>query len=356
LAPSPWRGRPPRLRGREVFQEPAALAGHLRRVGQGPRCRAPVTFRGVPVGSVTDIKVVVDPATHQMHTPVVFEITADRLTTSHGGPASPLLRDRSYAPALFPARAACPAGSPELRDRPATHKPRLLPRGPAPAHVRRGGGDPEVPDDALDPARVHAGARACRPRRRRARPAHRLARHLEAGERAGSAHRARRGEHHPSRIHCPRTQHEPPYRRAGAHAQGRRRQFDPDAPGRPGPREPHRWAGRAGGGRHLQACGPSGAAGEHGDAPRPHPDPGRRPGDPAGISPRPPGRSGPRWSKRRRPWPPSRARSRNAPRSSTTSGPRCRTPPPPPAPCGCWLPSSNVTRMPCCSGNRREAE
>ena len=43
------------------------------------------------------------------------------------------------------------------------------------------------------------------------------------------------------------------------------------------------------------------------------------------------------------------------PRSSTTSGPRCRTSPPPPAPCGCWLPSSNVTRMPCCSGNRREA-
>ena len=62
---------------------------------------APVTFRGVPVGSVTDIKVVVDPATHQVHTPVVFEITADRLTTLHGGAVAPLLRDRSYAPALF---------------------------------------------------------------------------------------------------------------------------------------------------------------------------------------------------------------------------------------------------------------
>lgn len=61
---------------------------------------APVTFRGVPVGSVTDIKVVVDPSTQQGRTPVVFEVTADRLITLQGTPAE-FIRDRSYAPALF---------------------------------------------------------------------------------------------------------------------------------------------------------------------------------------------------------------------------------------------------------------
>jgi len=61
---------------------------------------APVTFRGVPVGSVTEIRVVVDPRTQQARTPVVFEITADRLVTPQGTPIE-FLRDRSYAPALF---------------------------------------------------------------------------------------------------------------------------------------------------------------------------------------------------------------------------------------------------------------
>jgi paraquat-inducible protein B len=62
---------------------------------------APVTFRGVPVGSVTDIKVVVDPGTHQVYTLVVFAITPDRLTTPQGGAVAPLMRDRRYGPALF---------------------------------------------------------------------------------------------------------------------------------------------------------------------------------------------------------------------------------------------------------------
>jgi paraquat-inducible protein B len=61
---------------------------------------APVTFRGIPVGNVTDIKVVLDPTTQQARTSVTFEITADRVTTPQGTPLK-FVRDQSYAPALF---------------------------------------------------------------------------------------------------------------------------------------------------------------------------------------------------------------------------------------------------------------
>jgi paraquat-inducible protein B len=48
---------------------------------------APVTFRGVKVGAVTDIKVVVDPKEGQIRIPVFFEIEADRIAEVGGGGA-----------------------------------------------------------------------------------------------------------------------------------------------------------------------------------------------------------------------------------------------------------------------------
>lgn len=46
---------------------------------------SPVTFQGVKVGTVTDIRVVVDPKTLTIRTPVFFEIEAHRFTDAAGG-------------------------------------------------------------------------------------------------------------------------------------------------------------------------------------------------------------------------------------------------------------------------------
>ncbi len=61
---------------------------------------APVTFRGVKVGSVTDIKVVLDPKMIQVRTPVVFEIEADRITEAGGQPVQ-FTQDREGAKLAF---------------------------------------------------------------------------------------------------------------------------------------------------------------------------------------------------------------------------------------------------------------
>ena len=45
---------------------------------------APVTFRGVRVGTVTDIKAVIDRQAKQIRTPVFFQIEADRITDAQG--------------------------------------------------------------------------------------------------------------------------------------------------------------------------------------------------------------------------------------------------------------------------------
>ncbi len=45
---------------------------------------SPVTFNGVKVGSVTDIKVVVNPKELKLHRPVFFELEADRFTAAPG--------------------------------------------------------------------------------------------------------------------------------------------------------------------------------------------------------------------------------------------------------------------------------
>src|SRR5258708_13776693 len=46
---------------------------------------APVTFNGVKIGSVTDLRVVIDPRDESIHTPVFFKIDARHLHDAGGG-------------------------------------------------------------------------------------------------------------------------------------------------------------------------------------------------------------------------------------------------------------------------------
>jgi paraquat-inducible protein B len=61
---------------------------------------APVTFRGVRVGTVTDIKVVLDPKKDEVRIPVFFELEADRITQL-GGKDTLFQKDRPRAHHLF---------------------------------------------------------------------------------------------------------------------------------------------------------------------------------------------------------------------------------------------------------------
>lgn len=54
---------------------------------KGLNVGAPVTFRGVKVGSVTEIRVTVDPRDMSIRTPVIIELAADRFTLVGGGTA-----------------------------------------------------------------------------------------------------------------------------------------------------------------------------------------------------------------------------------------------------------------------------
>jgi paraquat-inducible protein B len=45
---------------------------------------SPVTFRGVKIGQVVDVKVVINPADMSMHRPILIEIEADRISTPSG--------------------------------------------------------------------------------------------------------------------------------------------------------------------------------------------------------------------------------------------------------------------------------
>jgi len=79
------------LGGGTVFQHRQFWEAYFDESIKGLAIGAPVTFRGVKVGSVTDIRVVVNrdatPATVTtgvMHTPVFFEISANRIEDTAG--------------------------------------------------------------------------------------------------------------------------------------------------------------------------------------------------------------------------------------------------------------------------------
>jgi paraquat-inducible protein B len=86
--------------GGKFFRSTQRWVAYFDESVKGLAIGAPVTFRGVKVGSVVDIKVVLDPKTVQVRTPVVFEIEANRITEP-GGRAVPFTEDREGAKLAF---------------------------------------------------------------------------------------------------------------------------------------------------------------------------------------------------------------------------------------------------------------
>lgn len=66
--------------GGKFFRQTRTLVAYFEESVKGVSIGAPVTFQGVKVGAVTDVKVVIDPKTLTITTPVFFEIDAARLT------------------------------------------------------------------------------------------------------------------------------------------------------------------------------------------------------------------------------------------------------------------------------------
>ena len=81
------------LGGGRLFQHRQFWEAYFDESIKGLAIGAPVTFRGVKVGSVTDIRVVVDRGAKAVRIPVIFELEADRFTDSQGAEL-PLAKDR----------------------------------------------------------------------------------------------------------------------------------------------------------------------------------------------------------------------------------------------------------------------
>jgi paraquat-inducible protein B len=88
------------LGGGKFFRPTQRWVAYFDESIRGLAIGAPVTFRGVKVGSVSDITVVVDREARVVRIPVIFEIEADRLTESGGGQVQ-LLQDRAGARIAF---------------------------------------------------------------------------------------------------------------------------------------------------------------------------------------------------------------------------------------------------------------
>ena len=71
--------------GGRFFRQVKPLVAYFEESVKGVSIGAPVTFQGAKIGTVTDVRVVIDPVTMGIVTPVFFEIDAGRLTESSGG-------------------------------------------------------------------------------------------------------------------------------------------------------------------------------------------------------------------------------------------------------------------------------
>jgi paraquat-inducible protein B len=71
--------------GGRFFEDTQVMALFFDESIKGLAVGSPVTFRGVKVGSVTDIRVVVDRQTAELRTPVLITLEADRFTDVAGG-------------------------------------------------------------------------------------------------------------------------------------------------------------------------------------------------------------------------------------------------------------------------------
>ena len=70
--------------GGRVFRLTKPMVAYFDESVKGVAIGAPVTFQGVKIGAVTDVRVVVDPVAMKTSTPVFFEIDADRITQKTG--------------------------------------------------------------------------------------------------------------------------------------------------------------------------------------------------------------------------------------------------------------------------------
>ena len=72
------------LGGGHFFRQTRAVVAYFDASVKGVAIGGPVTFQGAKVGTVTDVRVVIDPKTLKITTPVFFEIDASRLTETSG--------------------------------------------------------------------------------------------------------------------------------------------------------------------------------------------------------------------------------------------------------------------------------
>ena len=70
--------------GGRLFRTTQTLVAYFQGSVKGVAIGAPVTFQGVKIGAVTDMRVVIDPKTLGITTPVFFEIDPERLTQTSG--------------------------------------------------------------------------------------------------------------------------------------------------------------------------------------------------------------------------------------------------------------------------------
>jgi phospholipid/cholesterol/gamma-HCH transport system substrate-binding protein len=71
--------------GGKLFRTTQTVVAYFEGSLKGLAVGSPVTFNGIKVGSVTDMKVIVDPRDSSIRTPVFFEIDAGRLQEATGG-------------------------------------------------------------------------------------------------------------------------------------------------------------------------------------------------------------------------------------------------------------------------------
>jgi phospholipid/cholesterol/gamma-HCH transport system substrate-binding protein len=72
------------LSGDRLFRDTQTVVAYFDGSLEGLDIGAPVTFNGVKIGSVTDLKVVIDPSDESIHTPVFFKIDAHHLHDTGG--------------------------------------------------------------------------------------------------------------------------------------------------------------------------------------------------------------------------------------------------------------------------------
>jgi paraquat-inducible protein B len=88
------------LAGGKLFQPARLWVAHFDESVKGLVAGAPVTFRGVRVGAVKEIRVLLDPRAARLQTPVIFTIEANRFATADGRPVD-FGTDQSVAQRLF---------------------------------------------------------------------------------------------------------------------------------------------------------------------------------------------------------------------------------------------------------------